>query len=54
MLDIRYINTSNLYISYVQYGWKNEEVNDFMGYGYCEAGFQKARSYLTKEERLHC
>jgi hypothetical protein len=27
-------------------------VNDFMGYGYCGAGFQKARSYLTKEERI--
>jgi hypothetical protein len=24
----------------------------FMGYGYCGAGFQNARSYLTKEERI--
>jgi hypothetical protein len=27
-------------------------VNDFMGYGYCGTGIQKARSYLTKEERI--
>jgi hypothetical protein len=47
-----YINTSNIHISYVQYGWKNKEVNDFMDYGYCGAGFQRARSYLTKEERI--
>jgi hypothetical protein len=27
-------------------------VIDFMGCGYCGTGFQKARSYLTKEERI--
>ena len=42
---------SNLHISYVQY-WKNAKVNNFIGYGYCGAGFQKARRYLTKEERI--
>ena len=42
----------NVHISYVQYGWKNKEVNDFMGYGCYGTGFQRARSYLTKEERV--
>jgi len=27
-------------------------VNGCMGYGCCGTGFQKARSYLTKEERI--
>jgi hypothetical protein len=31
---------------------KNKEVNDSMGYGCCGTGFQEARSYLTKEERI--
>jgi hypothetical protein len=48
--DTKY--TSNIHISYVQYGWKNKEVNDFMGYGYCGTSFHRARSYLTKEERI--
>jgi hypothetical protein len=26
--------------------------NDSMGYGCCGTGFQKARSFLTKEERI--
>ena len=31
---------------------ENKGVNDWMGYGCCGTGFQKARSYLTKEERI--
>lgn len=26
--------------------------NDSMGYGCCRTGFQKERSFLTKEERI--
>lgn len=29
-----------------------KEVNDSMGYGCCGTGFQKSRSFLTKEERI--
>jgi hypothetical protein len=29
-----------------------KEVNSDMGYGCCGAGFQRARSFLTKEERI--
>jgi hypothetical protein len=39
-------------MSYIQYGWKNKEVNGLMGYGCCGTGFQKSRSLLTKEERI--
>jgi len=42
----------NKHISYIQYGWKTKEVNGCMGYDCCGTGFQKARSYLTKEERI--
>jgi hypothetical protein len=31
---------------------EKQKVNDFMGYGCYGAGFQRARSYLTKEERI--
>ena len=31
---------------------KTKEVNDFMGYGCYGTGFQRARSYLTKEEHI--
>jgi len=33
-------------------GGKITEVNDSMGYGCCGTGFQKSRSFLTKEERI--
>jgi hypothetical protein len=29
-----------------------KEVNSDMGYGCCRSGFQSARSFLTKEERI--
>ena len=29
-----------------------KEVNGDMGYGCCRLGFQSARSFLTKEERI--
>jgi hypothetical protein len=29
-----------------------KEVNGDMGYGCCVSGFQSARSFLTKEERI--
>ena len=31
---------------------EKQKVNDFMGYGCYGTGFQRARSYLTKEERI--
>jgi hypothetical protein len=31
---------------------KIKGVNDSMGYGCCGTGFQKSRSFLTKEERI--
>lgn len=40
------------YISYIQYVWGDKGVNSKMGCGCYGSGFQRARSFLTKEERI--
>ena len=43
-----YINTQQANVSYVRY----YEGGDRMGYSCCGVSVQKARSFLTKEERI--
>jgi hypothetical protein len=47
-----YINTHEINISYIQYERGNKEVNNYMGCGCYAGGFERARSFLTKEERV--
>ena len=44
-----YINTSRADVSYVRYQCRG---GDMMGYSCCGTSVQKARSFLTKEERI--
>lgn len=39
-------------ISYIQYVRGDKEVNSNLGCGCSGSGFQRARSFLTKEERI--
>ena len=52
MLGMRYIKYSEYYISYIQYVYGDKEVNSNMGCGCYGSGYQRARSFLTKEERI--
>jgi hypothetical protein len=43
---------SEYHISYIQYVYGDKEVNIDMGCGCYGSGYQRARSFLTKEERI--